>query len=242
MDDSTHGRAFRLRTSRRDHWSRSVVICAGVGAFQPNRMNHTPGVEKFEGHGVYYFVQDKNLFRGKHVLIVGGGDTALDWALTFKDWAKHVTLIHRRDIFRAHESSVAALFASPVDVKLFYELKAVHGNDHVEGVTIENNKTQEEEQLDVDAVLINIGFKADLGPIKGWGLDVEKRYIRVNARMETSLAGVFAAGDIASEMGSVPLNLIATGYGQAALAVNCAKHYIDPKAGVFPGHSSEKKF
>ena len=119
-----------------------------------------------------------------------------------------------------------------------YEVKEVMGNGKIERVTIVQNKTKEETTLDVDAILVNIGFKADIGPIRDWGLTLEGRAIAVNTRMETNLPGVYAAGDIAAE--EVKMNLIATGYGQAALAVNVAKHFIDPKASIFPGHSSEK--
>jgi thioredoxin reductase (NADPH) len=146
--------------------------------------------------------------------------------------------MHRRDEFRAHESSVDELKASPVRILTPYEVRSVSGSGKIEHVTVFDNQTKEEETLDVDAILVNIGFKADLGPIKEWGLAMEKRGILVNTRMETNLPGVFAAGDIAAE--EIKMNLIAVGYAQAALAVNLAKHFIDPKASIFPGHSSEK--
>jgi thioredoxin reductase len=231
---------LRLTTESATHWSRTVVICAGVGAFSPNKMEN-PSVARFEGKGVYYFVKDKRPFRHKRVLVVGGGDSAVDWALGLKDWAREVTLIHRRDGFRAHEASVAELMRSPVQVKLFYELRELRGNDWVEEAVIYHNKTMEEMRLPVDAVLLSLGFRADLGPIANWGLETDKRSIVVNGRFETNIPGVYAAGDIASPKDSVALNLIATGFGQVCIAVNCAKAYIDPKSKVFPGHSSEKR-
>ena len=114
------------------------------------------------------------------------------------------------------------------------------GNGAIEKVVIYNNQTKEEIALDIDVILVNVGFKADIGPIRNWGLKLDKkeRGILVNFRMETNLPGVFAAGDIAAE--EVKMNLIATGYGQAAMAVNVAKNYVDPKSSIFPGHSSEK--
>ena len=228
-----------LGTDRGEHYSRTVVICAGVGAFAPNRLN-APGVPELEGTAVHYFVREKAAFAGKHILIVGGGDSAVDWALNLQDVARSITLIHRRDEFRAHESSVNELRASSARILTPYEVKQVVGSDgRIERVTIFNNQTREEVDLAVDTVLVNIGFKADIGPIREWGLELEKnRAIVVNNRMETNLPGVYAAGDIAAE--EVKMNLIATGYGQAAMAVNVAKHYIDPKASIFPGHSSEK--
>ena len=231
---------IRLTTSKGEHLSRTVLIASGIGAFAPNRLN-VPGAKKFEGRGVFYFIRDKGFLRGKRVLVIGGGDSAVDWCLNLQHWARSVMLIHRRDVFRAHEGSVAELFASGIPIRLFWELKEVHGNEKVEGATIFNNKTGEEEFIPVDAILINIGFKADLGPIKEWGLELDKRYIKVNGRMETNLPGVYAAGDIASQEDSVNLNLIAIGFAHAAIAVNCAKNYIDPTSRVFPGHSSEMK-
>jgi len=230
-----------LTTDKATYSSRTVLIAAGVGAFSPNKLDR-PGVAEFEGRGVYYFVQDKNLFKRKRLLIVGGGDSAVDWALTMKHWAAKVTLIHRRDVFRAHESSVAELLATPeIEKRIWWELKAVHGDSHVEGVTIVNVQTGAEDTLAVDAVLLNLGFKADLGPIKDWGLTINKRSIVVDGTMATNIPGVYAAGDIADPQGSVQLNLIAIGFAQAAVAVNCAKNYIDPTTRIFPGHSSERR-
>lgn len=233
-----NGGPFELGTDSRIHKAKSVLISGGIGAFAPNRLE-APGITKFEGKGVYYHVKDKSAFRDKRILIIGGGDSAVDWALNLKDLAKKVTLIHRRDGFRAHESSVRQLFDSDIAVGLFYELKDVYGTDSLEGATIFNNRTKEELQIPVDAVLVNIGFKADLGPVKDWGLKLDRRAILVSGNMETNILGVYAAGDIAAPENSVKLNLIATGFAQATIAVNCAKKFIDPKADVFPGHSSE---
>lgn len=226
-----------LTTNKGRHLTRAVVICAGVGAFAPNKLV-APGVSDFEGDFVHYFVKEKARFAGQDLLIVGGGDSAVDWCLNLKELAKSITLVHRRDEFRAHESSVNDLKASTVRILTPYEVKEVKGSSKLEQVVVYNNKTKEEVALDVDSILVNIGFKADIGPIREWGLELDKRGIVVNNKMETNLPGVFAAGDIAAE--EVKMNLIATGYGQAAMAVNVAKHYIDPKASIFPGHSSEK--
>jgi thioredoxin reductase (NADPH) len=236
LEQSADG-SWVVGTDKGNHLSRTVVICAGVGAFAPNKLG-VAGVEKYEGSGLYYFVKDKSAFRGKKLLIVGGGDSAVDWAINLHGVADSITLIHRRDEFRAHESSVNEMRALPLNILTPYEVKSVEGDVHPERVTIFNNQTQEETTLEVDAVLVNVGFKADIGPIRNWGLALEKRGILVNNRMETNLPGVYAAGDIAAE--EVKMNLIATGYGQAAMAVNVAKHHVDPKSSIFPGHSSEK--
>ncbi|MEO8284896.1 MAG: NAD(P)/FAD-dependent oxidoreductase [Chloroflexota bacterium] len=224
-------------TDKAQHYTKTVVVCAGVGAFAPNKLG-VAGTDKYEGNGLHYFVKDKSIFEGKNLLVVGGGDSAVDWTINLHGLAKSITLIHRRDEFRAHESSVNEMRALPLRILTPYEVKAIEGETTPERVTIYNNQTKEEEVIDVDAVLVNVGFKADIGPIREWGLTLEKRGILVNNKMETNLPGVFAAGDIAAE--EVKMNLIATGYGQAALAVNVAKHHVDPKSAIFPGHSSEK--
>ena len=230
---------FSIVTDKRSINAKSILITAGVGSFSPNRLN-IENQEKFEGDGIFYFVGSKDYFKGKDLLIVGGGDSAVDWALNLKTVTRSITLIHRRDQFRAHEQSVKELFSSPgVTVRTFTELKSVFGNGKLEGGLIFDNRTNKLEKIHVDCVLINIGFKANLGPIATWGLEMENRAIKINGCMETNIPGVYVAGDIASQSGSVKLNLIVTGFAQAALAVNVAKKYIDPEAQLFPGHSSE---
>ena len=232
---------FTITTEKHTLKTKSVLITAGVGSFSPNKLAIV-NQEIYEEKGIYYFVKQKEFFRDKNLLIVGGGDSAVDWALNLKEVTKSILLIHRRDQFRAHEQSVKELYTSPgITVRTFTELKQVDGDGTVlKSAKLFDNRTNKEETVPVDCILINIGFKANLGPIANWGLTMENRAIKINGRMETNIPGVFAAGDIASPTESVKLNLIATGFAQAALAVNVAKKYVDPKAQIFPGHSSEK--
>ncbi|NIM95497.1 MAG: FAD-dependent oxidoreductase [Anaerolineales bacterium] len=229
-----------IETDRGLHYGRTVVIAAGIGAFRPMKLKNE-SVEKFEGKGVIYLVKDLTAHAGERVLIVGGGDSAVDWALALEPIAKDVTLIHRREGFRAHDSSVNALMDSSVNTRIFYELRRVEGNKHIERVVIFDNRTQEEETLEIDTVILALGFKADLGPIRSWDLEtIGRRYIKVNSKMETNLPGVFAAGDVALQEELDPMNLIVVGYGQVTVAVNYAYTVIKPEGKVFPGHSSEK--
>lgn len=230
---------FRLVTDLGEHTTRTVLLCGGAGAFTPNRLK-APGAAALEGRGVYYAVRDKGVFAGKRLLIVGGGDSAMDWVINLQETAGRITLIHRRDQFRAHEASVHQVLASGIDIRLWHEIKEVRGNGSVEQAVIFDNRDGAESCLDCDAVLVNIGFKVDLGPIKDWPLAFHGRDIKVDGYMQTSLPGVYAAGDIIYQEGTAKLNLIATGFSQAAIAVNMAKTYIDPKARAFPGHSSDK--
>jgi len=227
--------------SGREHYSKTVLLCAGVGAFAPNKLE-APSAAQYEGRGVYYFLRDKALMKEKRVLIVGGGDSAVDWALNLFKWAKSVTLIHRRDVFRAHEGSVSELMNRGVDVRVFHEIKDVVGDGKsLTGAIIYDNRTREETALEIDAVLVNIGFRADSGATKAWGLKTSGREVHASGRMETSMPGVFVAGDIASPIGGVKLNLIATGFAQAAVAVNVAKNQVDPKSRITPIHSTEMR-
>lgn len=226
---------FEITTDKGIHYSKAIIITAGVGAFEPRRLDH-PKAPQYEGKNLHYFVTDLNMFAGQRVAVFGGGDSAVDWALMLEPIAKEVHLIHRRDKFRAHEHSVENLMNSKVDVLTPYELSDLAGDDTCNEVKIQNSKTQEEKVLDVDAVIVNFGFISSLGPIKNWGLEFEKGSIVVNSKMETNIPGIYAAGDIATYPGKV--KLIAVGFGEAPTAVNNAKSYIDPEAKVQPGHSS----
>jgi len=230
---------FLLTTNWQQHRSRTVIICAGVGAFAPRKLPNMPELDELEGTSVFYFVRDPEQFRGQRVLIVGGGDSALDWALNLEPIARKTTLIHRRDRWRAHEDTVAKVMRSSVDVRVFHEVRRVERENGVlRAVTIFDNRTDAETTLEVDRLLLCLGFIANIGPIREWGLEIVDGGIAVDSTMATNIPGVFAAGDIARYRGK--LNLIATGFAEAAIAANHAKHFIDPTSRVFPGHSSEK--
>jgi thioredoxin reductase (NADPH) len=216
--------------------TRTVIISAGAGAFTPTRIG-VEREEEFEGRGIYYGVKSKDQFAGKHLVIVGGGDSAFDWCLGLEPVARAITLVHRRDQFRAHEDSIRKVMASGVQMRLWNVVKELHGDTHLDAVTIENSQTKELEILETDSVIVNVGFKSSLGPLKEWGLELEKQQIRVNAKFETTLPGVFAVGDVCTFDGK--LKLIATGVGEAVSAVCYAKLMLDPSAKLFPGHSSD---
>jgi thioredoxin reductase len=229
---------LKLTTDKGEHYSKTVLIAAGVGAFLPRKMD-VPRIEDLVDKGIQYFVTDTDKFAGKRIVIVGGGDSAFDWSLALGEKAASCIQIHRSDKYRAHEDTIQKVLESPVQVKSFFELKAVHGEDQLEAVTIFDNRSGEEVIVECDNLLLNIGFLTNLGPIKEWGLQIEKNAIIVNSTMETSMPGVYAAGDICSYVGK--LKLIATGVGEAGTAANFAKTYIDPNSKAFPGHSSDMK-
>ncbi|MFF2479897.1 NAD(P)/FAD-dependent oxidoreductase [Paenibacillus sp. NPDC058071] len=228
-------RHFEIVTDKAVHYSKSVIVTAGVGAFEPRRLE-LPDSERYEGVNLHYFVNDLKQFADQRVIINGGGDSAVDWALMLEPIAKEVTLIHRRDKFRAHEHSVNKLMASKVNVITPAEITGLHGDERIEEITITSAKTGESTVISCDALIVNFGFVSSLGPIAEWGIDVQKGSIVVDTRMETSIPGIFAAGDITAYPGKV--KLIAVGFGEAPTAINNAKVYIDPTAKLSPGHSS----
>lgn len=231
-------RHFVVTTDQGEYHSKAVIITAGVGAFQPRRLE-VEGAEKYEKTNLHYFVSDLNAFKGKKVLISGGGDSAVDWALMLEPIAEQVTLIHRRDKFRAHEHSVENLMNSKVNVITPTEITELHGEGTINKVTLSHIKTKETQEIEVDDVIVNFGFVSSLGPIAEWGIQIESNSIVVDSRMETNIPGIFAAGDITTYPGK--LKLIAVGFGEAPTAVNNAKVYIDPDAKLSPGHSSNMK-
>ncbi|MCY9591401.1 NAD(P)/FAD-dependent oxidoreductase [Paenibacillus chitinolyticus] len=232
-------RLFEVITDKESHLGKAVIITGGVGAFEPRRLE-LPEASRYEKTNLHYFVSDLNSFAGQKVLISGGGDSAVDWSLMLEPIAEQVTLIHRRDKFRAHEHSVEKLMNSRVNVVTPTEITNLEGDDAIRKVTLKHVKTGEETVLDVDAVIVNFGFVSSLGPISEWGLQIENGSIVVDSRMETNVPGIFAAGDITTYPGK--LKLIAVGFGEAPTAVNNAKVYLDPSAKLSPGHSSNMKF
>ena len=217
------------------HRARTVLITAGVGAFAPRKLENA-ALARFEGHGLHYVLPGLEPFRGRRILMLGGGDSAVDWALHLEPLARELTLIHRRDQFRAHEDSVRQLHASRCKVIQFHELKTIEGDGKVERATIFDNRTKQETTLEVDDVVVNFGFVANLGPIKTWGLTIKGNSIEVNQKMETNLPGVFAAGDIVTYPGK--LKLIATGFAESAIAVAQAVHEIRPDTKIQPKYST----
>ncbi|OLB76348.1 MAG: ferredoxin--NADP(+) reductase [Actinobacteria bacterium 13_2_20CM_2_71_6] len=211
----------------------AVIITGGMGSFTARPL---PAADVFVGTGVVYFVPHLDDLAGHNVVIVGGGDSAFDWALSLQPVAKSVTLVHRRDKFRAHAATVSRVQAMPVEIIVNAEVRRLIGDEKVTGVDVLARGEQPRE-LPCDTVVAALGFTADLGPLAEWGLALDKRHILVDTTMATNQPRIFAAGDITEYPGKV--RLIATGFGEAATAVNNAAIVIDPSAHLFPGHSSD---
>jgi len=227
---------FKLSTDKSEHFSKTVIISSGIGAIKPRKLP-APGSEAFEDKGLHYYARSFDLFADKQVVIVGGGDSAVDYALALEPRARKVTLIHRSQ-FRAHPHTVEQLRKSSVEIRQpDFEVKALHGDGHIEAVTYANGKTSEEFRIECDALLCALGFVSDLGELERWGVKTEGHGVVIDPiTMETNIPGVYAAGDIISHAGK--LKLIACGTSEAAIAVNQAMVRINPKNKVQPVHSS----
>ena len=231
---------LRLVTDKGDFLTRTIISAGGHGAFEPKKL---PGYDMspWEGKGAHYLVSEKAAFAGKRVIIVGGGDSACDWVLNLLDTASEITLVHRREAFRAHEVTIreihAAADAGRVDLRVPYQIKDVAGNGHIESVTLFHSENEDEVvEVEADAVLLQLGFKTALGPLKEWPLEVHKGALVVDPLMKTSMDAVWAAGDITTFDGK--LKLIATGFAEAAIAVAQAVHHIRPEMKIQPKYST----
>ncbi len=221
--------------------SRTVIVAGGHGAFEPKRLPASDvDMTPWEGRGAHYLVGDKNAFAGKRVVIVGGGDSAFDWVVNLLETASEVTLVHRRDGFRAHEATVAEVMdhveAGRVDLKVPYVIRHVEGNGAIEAVELHHAGDESVHRLECDAVLLQLGFVTKLGPLKEWGFEIEKNALKVDGLMRTNLDRVWACGDITTFDGK--LKLIATGFAEAAIAVAQAVHHIRPETKIQPAYST----
>ena len=216
--------------------ARAVVVTGGIGTFTPRKL---PAGEDFLGRGLEYFVPSSQEYVGRDVVIVGGGDSAIDWALMLEPLASSVTLVHRRDQFRAHAGSVDKVRALDVRMITNAQLTALEGERVLQRAIVSVRGEEEPRVLPADKVVAALGFTANLGPLREWGLELrDNRHLVVDTAMRTNIPGVFAAGDITDYDGKV--RLISVGFGEVATAVNNAAVFIDPSAHVFPGHTSNE--
>ena len=212
--------------------TKAVLITAGMGEFNPRPL---PAGDGWLGRGMVHFVPVLAEHAGQHVVIVGGGDSAFDWALALHPIAASVKIVHRRANFRAHAATVRQVRELGVEIITDAEVLALRGEPLSE-VDIKV-KGGDARTLPAHTVVAALGFTADLGPIESWGLDLDHRAVLVDSTMKTKLDRVYAAGDVAQYPGKV--KLIATGFGEAATAVNNIAVALNPSAHLFPGHSSD---
>ncbi|WP_249628699.1 NAD(P)/FAD-dependent oxidoreductase [Streptococcus uberis] len=222
-----NNQGFTIQTNKGQHSSKAIIIACGNGAFAPRTLG-LEGEESFAEKNIFYNVHQLDQFAGKNVVICGGGDSAVDWALALYGLAESVTIVHRRDAFRAHEHSVELLKASGVKILTPYIPNQLIGeNGQVSQIVLQKVKSEDSLTLDLDALIVSFGFSTSNKNLKNWQLDYKRSSILVNHLYQTNQEGVFAIGDAADYEGKV--DLIATGFGEAPIAVNQAINYIYPE-------------
>ena len=224
---------------------RAVILAAGAGAFGPNRPP-LEGIERFEGRDVHYLVARREDFRGRRLVIAGGGDSAVDWTLSLAELAEKIYVVHRRPRFRAAPETVArmqALAGDRVEIVVPYQLAALEpgqrdGEERLAAVVVRTLEG-ETRRLEADALLAFFGLSSDLGPIADWGLEIERQQVRVDqATSETSRPGIFAIGDVAHYPGK--LKLILTGFAEAAAAAHAIRPLVHPDRELHWEYSTTK--
>jgi thioredoxin reductase len=222
--------SFTISTDEGNSYaSRAVLIAAGLGSFSPRKLDHLGDLSSFEGKSLLYSVRSKEDFRDKSVVIVGGGDSALDWTMGLLDVAKKITLVHRMKSFQGHGKTVADIMdaqqAGKIDVYLQAEVSSLNTTEnYIREVEIFSKP--DKWRIEADVLLPLIGFKSDLGPIRMWGLELLGNKIVVDSLMKTSIDGIYAAGDVVAYSGK--MYLIQTGLSDSAMAVRNALSYIKP--------------
>jgi ferredoxin/flavodoxin---NADP+ reductase len=213
---------IRVTSTKGQYEARSVIVATGGGAFEPRKINK-PGEAELRGKGLFYGMPDVEASRGKRILVIGGGDSALESALSVKDVAE-VTLIHMLDKWQGMDSYVEEIQASPIRFMLETETVEIKGHGKVESVVIRNKKDGTTQEPPIDLVSINVGYLMDTKIIRQWGLTLEGNQIKVDSVMNTNIKGVFSCGDIATYPGKY--KLLITACSEGAAAANTAYIYV----------------
>ncbi|MGP4106641.1 NAD(P)/FAD-dependent oxidoreductase [Virgibacillus sp. L01] len=209
------------------HYTRTIIVATGFGTLKSTKLE-LPNARQFEGKSLDYSIKRLESYRGKRVLLSGGGNSAVDWANELESVADQVTLVYRKTAFTGIESNITKMKNSSVNVKTPYSVNKLVGDEgQITSAFVKNLQTSEVEELEIDALIVNHGFEINLGPIADWGMDMEGGTIKVNGEMETSIPGMFAVGDIANYQHK--LQLIAGGFNEGPIAVNSAKLHIHPE-------------
>lgn len=222
--DKNEDGSFTIKTESDTYETKAIIITAGGGAFSPRYMG-IDNEDKFTN--IHYFVNDLQQFKDKKVVIFGGGDSAVDWSLMLEPIAKEVTIVHRRNEFRAKEANVDALKASTVTIHTPFAPESVAGVGEIANqMQIKNLDTEELITLDVDTIIVNFGFSSTLGPIDNWGLEIQRKKIVVDRTYATNIPGIFACGDICTYEGRELQ--ITTGLGEGLIASAAAQKFAFP--------------
>lgn len=219
---------FLLKTNKDVHYAKTILITTGQGSFDPRKLTIEHN-KQYEKTNLHYYVKDLKTYENKNVVICGGGDSAVDWALTLKDVAKSVSIVHRRNKFRALESSVTSMKNSSVNIFTPYRPIEIRGDEEkIKEIHFQETRGEQTFTLPADYLIVSYGFISDNRQLAEWGLDTEHAGVKVSQRMETNIPGIYATGDVATYEGKV--KLIATGFGEAPTAINSIIQYLNPES------------
>lgn len=217
---------FTIQSNKGIHLSKTILIATGQGSFEPRKLTFDYP-KQYEDTNLHYYVSELEGYRDKTVAITGGGDSAVDWALTLEAIAKKVYIVHRRDKFRAHEAAVTRLKNSSVEILTPYVPRQLIGDEEkLHAVEFEERRGEQTFRLPVDYFIVNYGFSSLNKQLEDWGLETEHSSVVVSQRMETNIPGIYAAGDVTTFDGKV--KLIVTGFGEAPTAINSIIQYLNP--------------
>lgn len=216
---------FTVITNKDKYYARTILLTSGQGIFEPRKLGIHHNKE-YEKTNLHYYVKNLECYRDQKIAVLGGGDSAVDWALMLEGIADKVYLIHRRQQFRAHEASVSQLKSSSIEKLTPYQLESIAGDTtHVQELTLKERHGDEKITLPIDFLIVNYGFHSDSLQLKKWGIDTQRAGAHVSQNMSTNIPGVFAAGDAASFNGKV--KLLATGFGEVPTAINSIVRYLN---------------
>ena len=228
VEKQSDGTFILTSSTGEKHYSKTVILAVGYGVLSMQKLE-IEGADKYEVTNLHYTVQELEIFRDKHILISGGGNSAVDWANELEPIAASVTVVHRRDEFGGHEKSVLKMRESSVCLKTPYEIVQLHGDGElIQSVSIENKETSVIERIELDAIIVNHGLKCDYGALEKWGLNIEDGVAIVNEKRETNIEGIYGAGDFVDHPSKV--RYIAGAFTDGILALNSAKLYLEPDA------------
>lgn len=216
---------FTIQTDKGIHYSKTILLTTGQGAFEPRKLRFSYP-DQYRETNLHYYVQSLNTYKDKEVVICGGGDSAVDWALMLKDVAKKVSLVHRRHRFRAHEASVSRLETSSIEILTPYTPMDLLGDaERLDQVVLRKTRSDHTIKLPADFLIVSFGFMSDGRQMGNWKIENKNGSAFVSQRMETSIPGIYAAGDAATFDGKV--GLLATGFGEVPTAINSIIRYLD---------------
>lgn len=237
LDRQPDGTFILTAATGERHWTKTIVLAIGYGILEMAKLE-IEGADRYEISNLHYTVQELEVFRGKRVLISGGGDSAVDWANALEPIAASLTIVHRRDKFGGHERNVVRMRQSSCNVLTPYMIEALHSHNgcDINEVSICHAESGDRQRLEVDAVIVNHGLRYNFGPTREWGLDMGDWNIKVGSDMSTNIPGIFAAGDFVDHPSKV--RLIAGTFTDAVNALNGAKLFIEPEADQYAYVSS----